>query len=110
MQMGVVGRGGRKLTDHWAHGQRAYIGMATHGFPNLFHINGPQSAAALFNNPIAIEDSVDFVANLIAYAAPVLRVGGDLATSTDGAAVRPGLGHGHDRRSDVHQHLAKLPS
>jgi acetyl esterase/lipase len=68
MQMGVAGRGGRKLTDHWAHGQRAYIGMATHGFPNLFHINGPQSAAALFNNPIAIEDSVDFVANLIAYA------------------------------------------
>jgi acetyl esterase/lipase len=68
IRMGVVGRGGRRLTDHWAHGQRAYLGMATRGFPNLFHINGPQSAAALFNNPIAIEDSVDFVANLIAYA------------------------------------------
>lgn len=67
-KMGVVGRGGRKLTDHWANGQRCYIGMATHGFPNLFHINGPQSAAALFNNPIAIEDSVDFVGGLIAYA------------------------------------------
>jgi cation diffusion facilitator CzcD-associated flavoprotein CzcO/acetyl esterase/lipase len=66
-RMGVVGRGGHKLTDHWADGQRAYLGMATHGFPNLFHINGPQSAAALFNNPIAIEDSVDFVADLIAY-------------------------------------------
>jgi cation diffusion facilitator CzcD-associated flavoprotein CzcO/acetyl esterase/lipase len=66
-RMRVVGRGGHKLTDHWADGQRAYIGMATHGFPNLFHINGPQSAAALFNNPIAIEDSVDFVADLIAY-------------------------------------------
>jgi cation diffusion facilitator CzcD-associated flavoprotein CzcO/acetyl esterase/lipase len=65
-RMGVIGRGGRKLTEHWAHGQRAYLGIATHGFPNLFHINGPQSAAALFNNPIAIEDSVDFVANLIA--------------------------------------------
>jgi len=68
IRMGVVGRGGRRLTDHWAHGQRAYLGMATRGFPNLFHINGPQSAAALFNNPIAIEDSVDFVASLIAYA------------------------------------------
>jgi cation diffusion facilitator CzcD-associated flavoprotein CzcO/acetyl esterase/lipase len=64
-RMGVVGRGGRKLTDHWAHGQRAYVGMATHGFPNLFHVNGPQSAAALFNNPIAIEDSVEFVSKLI---------------------------------------------
>jgi cation diffusion facilitator CzcD-associated flavoprotein CzcO/acetyl esterase/lipase len=66
-RMGVVGRGGRTLTDHWAHGQRAYLGMATHGFPNLFHINGPQSAAALFNNPIAIEDGVDFVGKLIAH-------------------------------------------
>jgi len=66
-RMGVIGRGGRKLTDHWAHGQRAYLGMATHGFPNLFHINGPQSAAALFNNPLAIEDSVDFVGDLIGY-------------------------------------------
>ncbi|MFE9322502.1 alpha/beta hydrolase fold domain-containing protein [Nocardia sp. NPDC052278] len=68
MRMGVVGREGRQLAEHWAHGQRAYIGMATHGFPNLFHVNGPQSAAALFNNPIAIEDSVDFIGGLIGYA------------------------------------------
>jgi len=67
MRMGVVGRDGRKLTDHWANGQRAYLGMATHGFPNLFHINGPQGPAAMFNNPIAIEDSVDFVAGLVAH-------------------------------------------
>jgi len=68
LQMGVVGRDSRKLADHWSDGQRAYLGMATHGFPNLFHINGPQSAAALFNNPIAIEDSVDFVGGIIARA------------------------------------------
>ncbi|WP_009476606.1 alpha/beta hydrolase fold domain-containing protein [Rhodococcus sp. JVH1] len=76
VQMGVVGRDGRKLADHWSDGQRAYLGMATHGFPNLFHINGPQSAAALFNNPIAIEDSVDFVGGLIAHtdAADCTRV------------------------------------
>ncbi|MFO5202081.1 cyclohexanone monooxygenase, partial [Salmonella enterica subsp. enterica serovar Stanley] len=52
-RMGVIGREGKQLTEHWAHGQRAYIGTATHGFPNLFHINGPQGPAALFNNPIA---------------------------------------------------------
>jgi acetyl esterase/lipase len=66
-RMGVVGRDGRKLTDHWAHGQRAYLGMATHGFPNLFHIIGPQGPAALFNNPVAIEENVDFLGGLIAY-------------------------------------------
>ncbi len=66
-KMGVIGRGGRKLTAHWSNGQRCYLGTATHGFPNLFHINGPQSAAAVFNNPLAIEDSVDFVSGLIAH-------------------------------------------
>jgi cation diffusion facilitator CzcD-associated flavoprotein CzcO/acetyl esterase/lipase len=67
-QMGVVGRDGRKLADQWAeHGQRAYIGTVTEGFPNLFHINGPQTAAALYNNPLSIEDSVDFIAELIGY-------------------------------------------
>ncbi|SKW94830.1 putative flavoprotein involved in K+ transport [Mycobacteroides abscessus subsp. massiliense] len=68
LQMGVVGRDNRKLADHWSEGQRAYVGMATHGFPNLFHINGPQSSAALYNNPIGIEDSVDFVSGVIAHA------------------------------------------
>jgi cation diffusion facilitator CzcD-associated flavoprotein CzcO/acetyl esterase/lipase len=67
VRMGVLGRGGRKLIDHWNHGQRAYLGMSTHGFPNLFHINGPQGAAAVFNNPLAIEDNVDFVGRLISY-------------------------------------------
>ncbi len=66
-RMGVLGRQSRKLSDHWVHGQRAFLGMATHGFPNLFHILGPQGPAAVFNNPLAIEDNVDFVGGLIAY-------------------------------------------
>lgn len=84
-RMGVLGRRGQRLTDHWIDGQRAYLGMATHGFPNLFHINGPQGAAAVFNNPLAIEDNVDFVAGLITY-----MDGHDYATSesTADAEVR----------------------
>jgi cation diffusion facilitator CzcD-associated flavoprotein CzcO/acetyl esterase/lipase len=66
-RMGVLGRGGGKLADHWAHGQRAYLGMATHGFPNLFHINGPQGPSIIINNLRAIEDNVEFVGDLIAY-------------------------------------------
>ncbi|OBJ26730.1 flavin-containing monooxygenase [Mycobacterium colombiense] len=66
-RMGVQGREGRKLTDHWVHGQRAYLGMANHGFPNLFHINGPQGPQAVYNNALAVEDNVDFVGDLIAY-------------------------------------------
>lgn len=67
VRMGVLGRGDRRLTEHWAHGQRAYLGMATHGFPNLFHITGPQGPQAVYNNPLAAEDNVDFVGALIAY-------------------------------------------
>ena len=80
-RMGVLGRGGRKLTDHWANGQRAYLGMATHGFPNLFHITGPQSVQAVYNNPLAAEDNVDFVAGLIAY------MDGHNAVTTEATAV-----------------------
>ena len=63
----VQGRRGRKLADHWLNGQCAYLGMATHGFPNLLHINGPQGAATFFNNPLMIEDNVNFVSDLIGY-------------------------------------------
>jgi cation diffusion facilitator CzcD-associated flavoprotein CzcO/acetyl esterase/lipase len=66
-RMGVLGRGGRKLADHWARGERAYLGMANSGFPNLFHITGPQGVQAVYNNPLAAEDNVDFVGDLITY-------------------------------------------
>jgi acetyl esterase/lipase/cation diffusion facilitator CzcD-associated flavoprotein CzcO len=66
-RMRVIGRGGRKITDHWLHGQRAYLGMANHGFPNMFHINGPQGVQVVYNNPLAAEDNVDFVGGLISY-------------------------------------------
>ena len=71
-RIGVLGRGNRKLIDHWAHGQRAYLGMATHGFPNLFHINGPQGPSIITNNLRAIEDNVEFVGGLIAYMEPTI--------------------------------------
>lgn len=94
MRMGVVGREGLKLTDAWAHGQRAYIGMATPGFPNLFHVNGPQSAATLSNNPIAIEDSADFIVNLIGYM------------NTHGHATSEATADGGDRWNDLVREVA----
>ncbi len=72
MHVGLVGRDGVKLTDHWAGGAHAYLGIATAGFPNLFMITGPTSAVALYNNPLAIEDHVEFTTNAIKH---VLDIG-----------------------------------
>lgn len=39
----VTGRGGRRLDDAWADGARAYLGITTAGFPNLFMLYGPNT-------------------------------------------------------------------
>ncbi|MEU0089891.1 NAD(P)/FAD-dependent oxidoreductase [Kribbella sp. NPDC006257] len=64
-QLGIRGREGRALTEHWVEGPRTYLGLGVHGFPNLFLITGPQSPAVLYNGPLAIEDHVDWIADSI---------------------------------------------
>lgn len=39
----VVGRHGIRLDDAWADGARAYLGIVTAGFPNLFMMYGPNT-------------------------------------------------------------------
>ena len=64
-RMGIVGRDGQKLNDVWAAGPVSYLGLMTHGFPNLFTITGPGAAVALYNNPLAIEDHVDLATTVL---------------------------------------------
>lgn len=47
----IRGRGGRALKDHWEQGVRTYLGMMSHGFPNLFWISGP---GCPFYNPMLL--------------------------------------------------------
>jgi cation diffusion facilitator CzcD-associated flavoprotein CzcO/acetyl esterase/lipase len=65
LALGFVGRDGVTLADRWAERPNTYLGISVSGFPNLFTITGPQSAVALYNNPLAIEDHVDFTAAAI---------------------------------------------
>ncbi|NMO04684.1 NAD(P)/FAD-dependent oxidoreductase [Gordonia sp. TBRC 11910] len=67
LEMGVVGRNGLTLNEKWADGPETYLGIASHGFPNFFMITGPQSHVALTNNPLAIEDHVNFASETIRY-------------------------------------------
>ena len=39
----VRGRGGIHIKEAWADGARAYLGITTHGFPNLFMSYGPNT-------------------------------------------------------------------
>ncbi|MFV0306939.1 MAG: flavin-containing monooxygenase [Desertimonas sp.] len=68
-RMDIVGRAGERLRDRWELGPTTYLGIAVSGFPNLLMLTGPQSASASTNFPRAIEHCVDWVTDLIAYAA-----------------------------------------
>jgi cation diffusion facilitator CzcD-associated flavoprotein CzcO len=65
-RMGVVGRDGVKLTDHWADGPTTFLGVQTVGFPNFFFPGGPHAAAG--NNPRYNGDQVDFVTDTLVWA------------------------------------------
>jgi len=64
--MGIRGRDGRALTDHWADGPTTFLGIQTRGFPNLFFPGGPHAASG--NNPRYNGDQVDFVTELLVAA------------------------------------------
>jgi cyclohexanone monooxygenase len=66
-KMGITGRGGLPLTEKWAEGPRTFLGLATHGFPNMFTITGPQSPSVLSNMVVSIEQHVDWIADCLRY-------------------------------------------
>ena len=60
----IRGKDNEVLKERWAQGLTSHLGMMTHGFPNLFWINGPHSP---FYNPILLaEFQCDFICELIA--------------------------------------------
>ena len=65
-RMGICGREGVALEDQWADGPTTFLGVQTHGFPNLFFPGGPHAAAG--NNPRYNGDQVDFVTDLLVQA------------------------------------------
>ena len=66
LRMGIRGRDGIALADHWADGPATFLGVQTTGFPNLFFPGGPHAAAG--NNPRYNGDQVDFVTATLVYA------------------------------------------
>jgi len=63
----ITGRQGLTLAEKWQAGPRAYLGVASAGFPNLFTITGPGSPSVLASMIQAIEQHVDWMADCIAH-------------------------------------------
>ena len=67
LSIDIRGRAGRKLSDVWAAGPRAHLGLAIAGFPNLFTITGPGSPSVLSNMIVSIEQHVDWIADCLTH-------------------------------------------
>jgi len=63
----IAGRNGLTLAEKWRAGPRAYLGIASAGFPNLFMITGPGSPSVLASMIQAIEQHVDWLADCMAH-------------------------------------------
>lgn len=67
-QLDVRGTHGQTLREKWRDGPSTWLGVLTHGFPNLLMVAGPQSVSGSTNFPRAIEGGVDFVTALLQHA------------------------------------------
>ena len=63
----AITAGGQSLKEKWHAGPRTYLGLMSHGFPNLFMITGPGSPSVLTNMIISIEQHVDAIADAIVH-------------------------------------------
>jgi cyclohexanone monooxygenase len=62
----IVGRDGRSLRGKWGEeGVKTFLGLHSHGFPNLFIMSGPQSGGGQFNFTRTMEGQTDYVAWLL---------------------------------------------
>ena len=63
----IRGRKGVTLKDTWSEGPKAYLGLTTVGFPNLFAITGPGSPSVIGNVITNCEYHVDWIAECLTH-------------------------------------------
>jgi cyclohexanone monooxygenase len=63
----IRGCDGQALRAKWAAGPRAYLGVGSAGFPNLFLVTGPGSPSVLSNMVPAVEQHALWIAECLAY-------------------------------------------
>ena len=61
----TIGRNGISLADHWKEAPTAYMSLATHNFPNLFIVGGPNSATGGGSLLIIFESVISYIVKCI---------------------------------------------
>ncbi|GAA1839984.1 NAD(P)/FAD-dependent oxidoreductase [Pseudonocardia ailaonensis] len=61
LRIDVRGTDGRSLREDWSAGPHTYLGLAMHGYPNLFTVTGPGSPSVLGNVVVSIEQHVEWI-------------------------------------------------
>jgi cation diffusion facilitator CzcD-associated flavoprotein CzcO len=61
----IRGTQGETLSEKWAKGVQAHLGMAVAGFPNLLFVYGPQSPNAFCNGPTCAELQGDWIVQML---------------------------------------------
>lgn len=63
----IRGKHGISLREKWTDGPRAYLGLSSEGFPNLFMITGPGSPSVLSNMMTSIEQHVEWINDCVEF-------------------------------------------
>jgi len=62
----VTGVGGQTLTEKWeSEGTKTFLGIHSHGFPNMFVVTGPQGGGGSFNFTDAIDSHAEYIVWLL---------------------------------------------
>ena len=67
IKLNLRGKRDQSLAEKWTDGPRAYLGLCSSGFPNLFMITGPGSPGILTNFPGCIEQNVNWITDTMVY-------------------------------------------
>ena len=65
MPIEIVGRGGKRIHDAWAHGAEAFRGVTVSGFPNMFVLYGPNTNLGHNSIIFMSERQMDYAMKLI---------------------------------------------
>ena len=65
----IRGVDGQRLHDTWQDGPQTYLGISTHGFPNMYVVAGAGSPSVISNVLISIEQHVEWITDLIQHLA-----------------------------------------
>jgi cation diffusion facilitator CzcD-associated flavoprotein CzcO len=63
----IRGQAGRALSDHWSEGARAYLGITTSEFPNLFFMYGPNTNLGHNSILLMAEAQADYIIQALAF-------------------------------------------